>query len=50
MRRLFVLAGVVGLLASPARGADPVCALLDPDRAPVAALLEAKQLAEPGAT
>lgn len=38
------------LTGPPARAADPVCALLDPERLPRAALLEAKLLADPGAT
>ena len=38
------------LLAADVRAAAPTCALLDPEKTPRAALLEAKLLAEPGAT
>jgi hypothetical protein len=38
------------VLTSPASAAGPTCALLDPEKTPRAALLEAKLLAEPGAT
>ena len=38
------------LLAADVRAAGPTCALLDPEKTPRAALLEAKLLAEPGAT
>jgi hypothetical protein len=37
------------LLAADVRAAGPTCALLDPEKTPRAALLEAKLLAEPGA-
>ncbi len=45
-----IAAVVFVVLAAPvAHAADPVCALLDPEKAPRAALVEAKLLADPGA-
>src|SRR5262249_9645023 len=38
------------LAAAPPNAASPVCALLDPEKTPRAALLEAKLLSEPGTT
>ncbi|MDY3553730.1 hypothetical protein R5W24_002843 [Gemmata sp. JC717] len=46
---LIVLISAV-LSTGPVRGADPVCALLDPDKHPRVTLLEARLLSQPGAT
>jgi hypothetical protein len=48
MRLLTLLLALV--ITSHASAAGPTCALLDPEKTPRAALLEAKLLAEPGAT
>jgi tetratricopeptide (TPR) repeat protein len=48
VRPLSLLIALV--LTPPAPAAGPTCALLDPEKTPRAALLEAKLLAEPGAT
>jgi hypothetical protein len=52
MRGLSVLCVVAVAALSPthALGAGPTCALLDPEKTPQAALLEAKLLADPSAT
>src|SRR5947207_1674650 len=48
--RLFAALLVLAALTPAARGAAPVCALLDPEKAPRAALLEAKLLTDVEAT
>ncbi len=50
MRRCITAFAFAVFTSSVAPGAGPVCALLDPEKAPRAALLEAKLLADPGAT
>src|SRR5262245_26738518 len=48
--RHFLAAVALALIATEARSAGPTCALLDPEKTPRAALLEAKLLAGSSAT
>src|SRR5262245_56056574 len=50
MRHSFAALTLAVLSPSLAPAAGPVCALLDPEKTPQAAILEAKLLAEPGLT
>lgn len=50
MRLRLAAFALIALVPSFAQAAAPVCALLDPDKDPRAALLEAKLLADPAAT